>query len=177
MLTFRSIPDAQNPRRASLPGRGFRGYSMSEMIWVIALMGILASIAIPQLSVGLDSTKLAIAKEKVEVLNRALAEYNHSSGEQRSDTPMASGADELIVLHDLQSRSENNPLPGSPFVQPTYRPSSSSSTADYRIVWSSNFNFKLLVPGQTGTGLKIPFDGSDIGPAWVTPPGYNPRGR
>lgn len=162
---------------APLLWRDVSGYSLAEMIWVIALIGILTAIAIPQFGSGLGAAKLAAARQKVEMLNEGLAKFEHASGYQIMRTPMGSAADEILVVHDLQSRTEEHTVIGSPFVEPTYRPVSSSSTEDYRIVWSNNFIFKLLLPGQSGTGLKVPFDGSDIGPPWVTPPGYNPGGR
>jgi prepilin-type N-terminal cleavage/methylation domain-containing protein len=164
-------------RPAQVLCRSFRGYSLAEMIWVVALIGVLASLAIPQFGSGMDAAKLAAARQKVEMLNEGLSKFAHAAGYQISRTPMSSGADEILVVRDLQSRSEEHTIIGSPFVDPTYNPASSSSTSDYRILWTSNFTFKLLLPGQSGTGLKIPFDGSDIGPPWVTPAGYNPGGR
>lgn len=154
------------------------GYSLSELIWIIALMGILASIAIPHMAESLSNSKAVIARQKLEMMNKGVHAFAECAGFSITRTPMnSSGADETLVLHDLQTRSLTNPTPGSPFVDPTYRPVSSSDPTDYRIVWTSNFVFKLLSPGESGTGLKVPFDGSDIGEPWVAPPGYNPGGR
>lgn len=154
------------------------GYSLSELIWIIALMGILASIAIPNIGESLSNSKAVIARQKLEMMNKGVHAFAECAGFSISRTPINSSAtDETLVLHDLQTRSLTNPTPGSPFVDPTYRPVSSSDPNDYRIVWTSNFVFKLLSPGETGTGLKVPFDGSDLGDPWVAPPGYNPGGR
>lgn len=166
--------------RWSLPASLERdaGYSLSELIWIIALMGILASIAIPHMGESLSNSKAVIAREKLEMMNKGVHAFAECAGFSITRTPMnSSGADETLVLHDLQTRSLTSPTPGSPFVDPTYRPVSSSDPNDYRIAWTSNFVFKLLSPGETGTGLKVPFDGSDIGEPWVAPPGYNPGGR
>lgn len=154
------------------------GYSLSELIWIIALMGILASIAIPNIGESLSNSKAVIARQKLEMMNKGVHAYRECTGKPLTNPPVnAVAADETGILRDLQFRDPNNPTPGSPFVDPTYNPVSSSDPNDYRIVWASSFVFKLLSPGEPGTGLKVPFDGSDIGEPWVAPPGYNPGGR
>lgn len=155
-----------------------KGYSLTELIWVIALIGVLAGIAIPSVSNSFGSSKAVVARDKVEMLNKGLSAFAQCAGFQITRTPISGSAvDETLVLHDLQTRSLTNPTMGSPYVEPTYNPKQSSDVNDYRIVWTSNFVFKLLSPGESGTGLQVPFDGSDTGPYWVAPPGYNPGGR
>ncbi len=164
-------------RLTHLVRHGVSGYSLTEMVWVIALMGVLCSIAITQVGGTMGVSKDAVAREKLEMLNRGVHAFAQCAGYQITRPTLSGGADEILVLHDLQTRLTTNPTPGSPFVQPTYRPVTSSDTSEYRIVWTTNFIYKLLSPGQSGTGILVPFDGSDIGDPWVAPPGYNPGGR
>lgn len=157
---------------------GVAGYSITELIWIIALMGILASIAIPHMGESLSNSKAVIARQKLEMMNKGVHAYRECTGQPMTNAPISGSAgDETAILRDLQFRSLTNPTAGSPYVDPTYNPVSSNDPNDYRIVWTSNFVFKLLSPGETGIGLKVPFDGSDIGNPWVAPPGYSTGGK
>ncbi len=148
---------------------------MTEIIWVVAIMGILSAIVITSVGQVSDGSKLTVATEKLEMLNHALATYAQTGTE--INFPSGSGySDEVVVLHYLQGRNEASPQVGAPFVSPYYRPQPSSNQADYRLQWNGTL-FKLLVPGQTGTGLQVPFDGSDTGDAWIQPPDWQPYGR
>lgn len=159
----------------SLKRRTAGGFSMTEIIWVVAIMGILAAIVITSVGQISDGSKVTVANEKLEMLNHALATYAQTGAE--INFPSSSGySDEVVVLHYLQGRNTTNPQVGSPFVSPYYRPQPSSNPADYRLQWNGSL-FKLLAPGQTGTGLQVPFDGSDMGEAWIQPPDWQPYGR
>ena len=170
-----STPSLQ-PRRASKCALGCGGYSLTEMIWVVALIAILAGIAISQFVGITDGSKLAIAKEKVEMLNRALHDYVSIKSRVDYPTPRTDSGDENMVLLTLQFRHSTNPTAGAPYVSPRYRPTSSSSSDDYRIQWTGSM-FKLLAPGATGTGLLVAFDGSDLGTPFPFTDNFRPLGR
>lgn len=155
-----------------------RGYSMTEMFIVITIMGALSSIAIPYYVGVVSGSKEALANDTLEMLNRGLNDYAHAYKEYTRTANDGSFDEELTIVLDLEYRNpnEDKALTGSPFVRPEYRPQGSSSTGDYRISWTG-YRFKLLRPGQSGSGLKVPFDGSDIGTPYVYPANYNSAGR
>ncbi|MDB6116882.1 MAG: hypothetical protein JWO08_663 [Verrucomicrobiaceae bacterium] len=156
--------------------RTVHGFSMTEMVWVVAMLGILATMVIANVGSVVQGSRETVAHQKLEMLNSALATYAQT-GSEINFPASSSSSDEVVVLHYLQGRSTSNPQPGSPFVSPRYRPQSSSSTDDYRLVWTGAM-YKLLVPGQNGTGLRVPFDGAgDIGEAWIQPPDWQPYGK
>ncbi len=153
------------------------GFSMTELIWVVSMLGILATLVVNSVGMVVKGARETVAHEKLEMLNSALGAYAQTGAELAFPTNSGSSSDEVVVLHYLQGRSTKNPQAGSPFVSPRYRPAASSDTEDYRLTWTGSM-FKLLLPGQSGTGLKVPFDGtSDIGDAWIQPPDWAPYGR
>lgn len=164
-------------RTSSITNAVPRGFSMTELIWVIAALGVLAGIAISHvgsMSIGAQS---AVAREKLEMLNQGLHAYASAVTEITPGVQAvrADSVDEQTVLLYLEYRNPTNPVVGSPFVDPRYRPASSSSTDDFRLVWAGTM-FKLLSPGQTGTGLKVPFDSSDMGTPYKYPANFRPQG-
>lgn len=169
-------PCLQRPqrRRCQVPG----GYSLTEMIWVVALIGILATIAFTQVTQSLGGSRLAAARHKLEMLNQALHACAMSERELNAGdaAPSAGTGDEGLILMILQYRNTANPRPGTPYLEPTYRPTTSSSTEDFRLQWTGQL-FTLLEPGESGAGLKVPFDGSDFGTAFQYPPNFSPMGR
>ncbi len=161
-------PASPHHRRRTL------GFSLTEMIVVLAVLGIIAGIAIGTFGNLNESAKEAVARERVEMLNHAIHAFAQSR-RQMAETPLTNQGDELQVLGYLQYRDAAKPYPGTPYVDQHYRPTASGSTADYRIQWTSNFVYKLLKPGDTGIGLKIPFDGTDM--STVPTMGINPSNR
>jgi len=154
------------------------GYSLTEMIWVVALIGIIATIAFSQMTQTLGGSRLAAAKHKLEMLNQGLHAYAMAEREITAGdaAPGAGTTDENLVLLTLQYRNTASPRPGSPYVEATYRPTTSSDSDDYRLQWMGQL-FQLLEPGEAGSGLKVPFDGSDFGTAFKYPPNFRPLGR
>lgn len=151
---------------------------MTEMVIAIAVIGVLAGIVIPGFSGALNGSKEVMATEKVEMLNQGLNAYAHSYKEYTYTASNSSAADELTVVLDLQYRNpdDDKALTGAPFVRTDYRPKSSSDTNDYRILWTG-MRFKLLRPGDVGTGIKVEFDGTDNGTPFVFPANYSSSGR
>ncbi len=179
---MRPASQSRNASQDLLPGRRFcmcSGYSISEMIVVISVIGILAGVAIIQIIGASRATQEVAARHRVEILNRAIASHQEANAKDNLENQgRVDGAfwDELKVLQQLQYRSPIRPTVGSPYMATNYRPASSSNTNDYRIMWTGS-TFSLLLPGTNGTGLKVVFDGSDIGPDFVFPPGYKWSGR
>jgi hypothetical protein len=56
-----------------------------------------------------------------------------------------------------------------------WNPTTSNSNADYRAEWTGS-TWRLLEPGTGGAGLKIVFDGSDLGTPYVHASGFTPAG-
>jgi prepilin-type N-terminal cleavage/methylation domain-containing protein len=153
---------------------GSAGYSLTEMIVVLSVVGILAGIVISQIVGATEGARIGVARQKLETLNRAVAAHQQSNIRDNLENQLpADGAhgDELRVLQQLQYRNPTRPTMGSPYMAPNYRPAGSSSDEDFRIRWTGS-NFVLVMPGEAGTGLQVAFDGSDIGPDFVHPPGY-----
>lgn len=157
----------------STPPLRSHGFSMSEVVMVVALLGVLASIITGSFTGLTESGREVVATQRVETLNQALSRLA-VAGRRIFTTPqIASARDEDLVVMTLQARDES--IVGSPFVVPTYQPKGSSDTSTYRMRFTGS-RFELLTPGQNGTGLKVEFDGSDTGPPRVIPPNFRPFG-
>ena len=148
---------------------------MVEMLITIAVIGILASVATVIYSVTLDQSKKILATNVKETLNTAIHRFNASCYELVY-APTGTGTDEVYVLRTLQYRNPNNPQTGAPFMRNDWDPSESSSTSDYRIAWQGSM-FTLLTPGTSGTGLKVAFDGSDLGKTITFPSNFAMAGE
>lgn len=149
------------------------GFSMTELITVISILSILASIIISRFTGLDDSARAVLAQERVEMLNGGLSRMGISGRRINAAANLNSTGDEQLIVMTLQMRDES--LVGSPFVVPNYQPTASSSAEDYRLRYNGA-RFELLSPGQTGAGLKMEFDGSDMGQARVFPPNFKPYG-
>ena len=155
--------------------RWIRGFSMTEMVTVISIIGVLAKIAITSFSGLTEQAKTTMATERMEMLNTALNRYAMAERELVAQAlQLGSEFDEQLIVMTLQMDDER--IPGSPFIPTNYIPQGSSDTKDHRLQWRGK-QFKLLEPGQPGTGLKVPFDGSDMGAARQFPPNFQPYGR
>ncbi len=175
-----------NPPKQAMPDgsswSGLRaaceGFSFTEMVTTISLLGILAGVVVTRLGGTYENSRAALATERLEILNRNLKERAASMKEYVLTRSDASTDDEFLVLMDLQYR---HPDPekadfNSPYIDPHYRPAKSSSTLDYRLRWTGRM-FELLKPGTTGSGLKVAFDGSDVGAPRQYPSNYNSSGN
>jgi prepilin-type N-terminal cleavage/methylation domain-containing protein len=169
---------ARPPFALKMQQGGFAAFSLIEMMFVIAIIGILAAIAISQFGNHTYAALRAVAKSKAEMLNRAV-KAAEQAGADVAMTPLSGTiSDESRVLWSLQMRVEN--MPGSPYAPLTYRPDLKgpcSDTKEFRITWTQNFGYKILEPGEVGTGFLVPATGSDSGPAFTAPAGFQPWGR
>lgn len=175
-----SLQDRAKP--ASAPwysrGRGARGFSMSELVIVIAILGVLSTIVVAAFSQFLSGGKDALARERQENLNQALHRYAQTDKELLETKLPSSAADETMVLRKLQFRNPNEDLAkvGSPYYDPRYNPVASSADTTYRLRWTGRL-FELLRPGTSGTGLLMNFEGTDFTTPFVFPPDFDTDGR
>ena len=146
---------------------------MVEMVTIVSIIGIIAAIAIPSMSSMSTNSKTVLATHRQELLNTALNQMA-MAGRYISNSPqLGSASDEQLIVMTLQIRDEN--LVGSPFVVTNYAPKSSSDPSTYRLRYTGQ-RFELLSPQQAGIGLKVDFDGSDMGPPRVFPSNFRPFG-
>lgn len=146
---------------------------MVEMVTIVSIIGIIAAIAIPSMSEVSTKSKNVLATHRQELLNTALNQMA-MAGRYISNSPqLGSASDEQLIVMTLQIRDEN--LVGSPFVVTNYAPKSSSDPSTYRLRYTGQ-RFELLSPQQAGVGLKVDFDGSDMGPPRVFPSNFRPFG-
>lgn len=154
------------------------GFSMTELVIVISIFGVLSTIAITSFNHLIGGGKDVIAETRREMLNKAL----HTFAQQNYDmvfTPIHTAtADEMVILRTLQYR---NPVTtratyGSPYVDPRYNPKVSTSREAYRLRWTGR-NYELLKPGTEGSGILMNFEGSDFTTAFSFPPNFKMAGR
>jgi type II secretory pathway pseudopilin PulG len=146
---------------------------MGEMVTIVSIIGVIAAIAIPSMSSMSTSSKNVLATNRQELLNTALNQMAMAGRFVSNSPQLTSASDEQQIVMTLQIRDEN--LVGSPFVVPNYAPKSSSDPTTYRLRYTGQ-RFELLAPQQAGVGLKIDFDGSDMGPPRVFPSNFRPFG-
>lgn len=183
LLMHLETPDRRSsasttPSQPLLAARRLHGFSLTEMITTISMLAILASIVIVSSNDSYTAARETLAIERVEMLNGALNRWAMARPEMIFGRRDDSSADEMKVLRDLEFR---HPDPDkvdtcSPYVPPEYNPTTSSSDQDFRIRWTGR-RYELLRPGQSGSGLKMVFDGSDMTEAFVFPPNYQSGGR
>ena len=154
-------------------GRSKRGFSLTEMVITIAVIGIMSAIAVPAVHNIQLGTKRGVSENLTQELNNATKKYGYAVSELRFSPVAASAADELAILRTLQYRDPGNPTFGSPYMRDDWNPVSSNSDEDFRLIWQGT-TWAFLEPGTAGTGLKIDFTGADVGTKFVFPPGFLP---
>lgn len=155
-----------------------QGFSLPEIMVTIAVVAILTAVGIVNMSNVADGAQDRVARAKTEQLNQALKAFAQSNWDIRTAAAAGSADDEFKVLRSLQykppARSGRFSI-GAPYFPPTWNPVSSASTEDYRIEWNG-VNFRVLVPDQAGTGLKVDFESTDQGTPYTFPTNYKPEG-
>lgn len=168
-----NCPDSRN-----IPASSRNGFSLVEVITTIAVIGILSAIAIPSIGNIVEGSRRGVAENVVQTLNKATRQFSHSQYDLRTTPIAASGGDEMLILRTLQWRDpdlsgELNPK--GPFMKNDWNPSTSTSAEHYRAEWTGS-TWRLLEPGTAGAGLRIVFDGSDLGTLYVHEAGFEPIG-
>jgi type II secretory pathway pseudopilin PulG len=154
---------------------------MVEVLVVIAMLGILSALAVSNMGGILTGSKSGISRNLLDSLNKATREFGHAYWTLRTTPDTATGSDELAILRTLQWRESNTAAGGElhtkgPFMKPDWNPQTSSSTADYRLLWTGS-SWRLVEPPLAGAGLKIDFNASDVGSAYTYPANYQPVGQ
>jgi prepilin-type N-terminal cleavage/methylation domain-containing protein len=163
------VPRHDNTRKA---------FSLTEVLATVAVTGVIAAIAIPSVGTIVEGSRRGVAGNVIETLNQAARNFGHSQWDLRTAPNAATGADELLILRTLQWRDPNPSgelNAAGPFMKPDWNPTTSSSSSDYRAEWTGS-SWRLLEPGTGGSGLKIVFDGSDLGTPYVHAAGFVPVG-
>jgi len=130
---------------------GTRGMSLVEVMIVIGVLAVIASILIPAMVGIVPGSKAATAEANLEYLNQAVLKFNHASTEI-TNAVESGGADEQAVFATLQARDAT--LPGSPFLGTNFRSNLSNTDTTYRASWNGRM-FQLVSPGSAGTGLDL----------------------
>jgi type II secretory pathway pseudopilin PulG len=170
--------DICSPSIACLPSRRTGGYSVTELVIVISIMGVLAGMALQSMGQFLSGSKDALASTRQEMLNDGLYCFAQQNYELLFNSNDGSITDELFILRTLQYRNPALDLAtvGSPYIDPRYNPVASSDNTQHRLRWTGRL-FELLVPGVSGTGLLMDFNGVDFTTAFVFPPNFQMAGR
>ena len=149
------------------------GFTFAELMVTLSIMGVLAAVAIPVYSNITKSSKEKLAVDHMESLNRAVAKFSQNCWKLPTPANNAATTDEFLVLRSLQYKFPvSNLKVGSPYFDPRYNPSTSSSTNDLRIRWNGT-SFELLTTGTAGTGLRYS-GGSEYTTPYSFPNGYQP---
>lgn len=135
--------------------RNRRGVSLPELLTVIALMGIIATIAVLAISGVRDVANEGFADDATQLVNRAVLHYDQVSSSITVAADNSSGTDELAVLALL--KTDDDSIPGSPFLEPSFPQVVSNDTDRTRMVWNGT-NFRVVLPGSTGTGILLNTD-------------------
>lgn len=167
-------------------GGAGRAFSMTELVIVVSILGVLSTITITSFNHLLGGSKTAVAGERREMLNRALHTFAQQNYEMVFNRMDGSGADEMVILRTLQYRNPNDDLPakinkraaktGSPYLDPRYNPVVSSNSKDYRLRWTGR-SYELLEPGENGSGILMNFEGTDFTSPFIFPPNFQMAGR
>jgi prepilin-type N-terminal cleavage/methylation domain-containing protein len=139
------------------------GFSLVEVTITIAIAGVMAGIAISAFGNITKSAKISVAQNVVETLNDATKQFGHAQYKIVSAAENTDSTDEVQILHTLQWKDPSIEFgTGGPFMKTEWIPLTSNSNEDYRAVWAGSY-WKLVQPGETGAGLKINFEGTDLG--------------
>ena len=154
------------------------GFSMTELVIVISVIGVISGLAVSNYGNLLKSSKETLAVERVEMLNRALSSFAVENFEQRLNRIDSSTGDELAVLLNLQFENPNPAKKklGQPYFDARYRPSGSSDSNEYRSRWNGR-SYELLRPGTSGSGILMNFNGSDFTTPFVFDEDFKLSGR
>jgi len=108
--------------------------SLPEIMIVIAVLGILAAIAIPNISGVLSGSQDATATSNLAVLNQAVLKFNQANWDLVLAADEGSVDDEVAVFRSLQYRSTN--YFGSPYLSPSIAMMTNNSPSSYRAIWN-----------------------------------------
>ena len=154
------------------------GFSLTEILVVVAITGVLTAIALPYYGNIRDSAVRTQATDRMEQLNRAVKLYNQSNWELVTAADANSITDELKVLRSLQYNWQGRTRPlgaTTPYYPAKWNPAESTDETQHRFRWNGR-SFELLGVGVAGKGLLMNFKGTDVTTDYAFPDGYKPEG-
>lgn len=141
---------------------------------MVAVIGILSSIAISSVGKITKASKETVAQNLVETLNNATKEFGHAQYKIISNGENGDSVDEVQILQTLQWIDPGIEIGiAGPFMRRDWIPATSESDDDYRAVWAGSF-WKLARPGEAGKGLKVNFEAADLGTTFIHPDDFSP---
>jgi prepilin-type N-terminal cleavage/methylation domain-containing protein len=131
-----------------------RAFSLPEALIAVAIIGIVASIAVPMITRMPEASRQEVAENIVARLNGALTAHRQCSSDILVDAEVTGAADESTVMNILLTRDDA--VPGSPLLSGAGWPSvASSDPKQPRLFWNGRF-FEVIAEGNEGTGLRLP---------------------
>lgn len=136
-------------------GRLSAGFSLVEILVVIAVLAVLAGVGIMAVSGVIHASRETTARANMEYLNEAVRKYNHAVKELTNAAGDDSGVfSELQIDGSLENAAGSKDRPGSPYLAQHFSRVSTSDTTTYRARWNG-YEFELIEPGASGTGLDL----------------------
>ncbi len=139
--------------RRSGAGRATGGFSLVEVLVVVAFLAVVAAISIPNISNLFTASNSETAERNLNYLNGAVVGFNNSNWELVLAASSGS-EDEQKIFDSLRYRDPATPAPGSPYLPLNATFVATSDTATYRAVWNGRM-FGIVVPVSNGTGLDL----------------------
>ncbi len=128
---------------------GERGLSLPEIVIVIAVLGVLAAIIVPNISGIFSGSQDATATSNLAVLNQAVLKFNQANWDLVLAADDGSSDDEVAVFRSLQYRATN--YFGSPYLSPNITMMTNNSPTSYRAIW----NGRMFQATNAGTTIGI----------------------
>ncbi|MEI8313284.1 MAG: prepilin-type N-terminal cleavage/methylation domain-containing protein, partial [Verrucomicrobiota bacterium] len=138
-------------RQRNPTGRAVGGFSLAEVLIVVAVLAIVAAIAVPNISRLVTDSSYETAKRNLNYLNGAVVGFNDANWELVLAASSGSD-DEQAIFNSLRYRDTTNPATGSPYLPSTAAFGATGDTSTYRARWNGRM-FVIVVPGSNGTGL------------------------